>query len=81
MAKLTTPYIQATGQEMVDAAMEALKELDTESYRYYVVPGELHNIAKLLEEQRFRFKGIRQLREHEVVRQRRCRAASREIRR
>lgn len=67
-AKLTTQTIDATRQEMVDAAMKELEELNEESIRFHTLPGELHNIARLLEEQRFTFRGIRKLNKHEVVR-------------
>ena len=67
-AKLTTQVVTVTKQEVVDAAMQQLLKFDKESHRFNFVPGELHNIAKLLEEQRFRFKGIRKLHDHNVVR-------------
>lgn len=59
--------VQATREEIVEAGLATLKDLDERSHRYHIVPAELHRIARLLEEQRFRLKGIAKLRHHEVV--------------
>jgi hypothetical protein len=65
--KLTTQDIKASRQEMVEAALNALKELDRESYRFHVFIGEMQAIARLVEEQKFSLKQIRRLRVHAVV--------------
>lgn len=65
--KLETDQIKASRSEMVDEAMEILKELDAKSHRYHFFVGKLQDIAMLLEEQKFALKDIRKLRRHPTI--------------
>ncbi len=65
--KLTTDQIEATREEMVEAGLVALKELDKESHHYHSFIAEMQAIARLVEGQRFSLKGIRKLRDNPIV--------------
>lgn len=66
--KLQTERIESTREEIVEEAVAVLTELDKESHRYHTFGGQMHRIASLLERQKFRFKTVQALKNHETVR-------------
>ena len=60
--------IQATREEIIAEAEKVLRDLNSESHRYYTFIAEMQNIAQVLERLDFSFESIQSLSDHEVVR-------------
>jgi hypothetical protein len=57
----------AKRDETVQAAMQAITELDKDSYRFHIFAQQMNRIARVVEEGSFTFKSIKSLREHTEV--------------
>lgn len=61
--------VTSSRKEIIEGFMEETLKFDQRSRKFYELLGELQNISRIIQTQRFNFKNLKKIKTHKVVRQ------------